>query len=172
MRWPGHIASGGVVNDFTESIDVPPTITEVLGAERFSLNQGQSLAPYLTGKRPPSPRQSIFSEYLENEEACVRTSRWKFIQCSGKRLRTDGYRTDNPTPGRYVRLYDLQNDPGEFSDVSAKYPEAVQTLSAELLKRFRSTHPEASQEPSNLAVAEAIDWYLRPRDAKPHMAFY
>jgi choline-sulfatase len=171
MRWPGHIQSGRVVNDFTESIDVPPTITEVLRAERFSVNQGQSLAPYLAGKRPAAPRESIFSEYLENEEACIRTSKWKFIQCSGKRLRTDGYRTENPTPGRYIRLYDLESDPGEFADISARHPEVVQTLSGELLKRFRSTHPEAAQERPDLATGDAIDWYLRPRDAKPHPEF-
>ena len=167
MRWPGRIASDHVVTDFTESVDVGPTILDMLGAERFDLNHGQSLRAYTEGKRVKTPREEIFSEYLENEEACVRTAEWKFIHCSGRRARTDGYITDNPTPGRYVRLYDLKADPGEFHDVAEQNPAVVKKLSADLLAVFRATHPEANQEPEKLASDEAIDWYLRPRDAKP-----
>jgi arylsulfatase A-like enzyme len=102
FRWPGRIRQG-VVRDFSESVDVPHTILDMLGVEPFALRHGQSLRPYFEGRRPAKPRDYIFSEYLENEEACVRTARWKFIQCSGQRPRTDGYITEKPTPGRYVR---------------------------------------------------------------------
>jgi hypothetical protein len=137
----------------------------MLGIEPFAIRHGQSLRPYLEGRRPTNPRDHIFSEYLENEEACVRTGQWKFIQCSGKRARTDGYITDNPTPGRYIRLYDETKDPGELSDVSSKHPEIVAKLSLLMLARFRATHPETLAEPKGLAVGDAINWYLRPRDA-------
>lgn len=167
MRWPGHIRSGSVVEEFTESIDVPPTLLELLSAEPFTVNQGQSLSGYLKGGRSTPPRQSIFSEYLENEEACVRTDRWKLIHCSGKRLRRDGYMTDNPLPGRTIHLFDLKNDPGEFLNVATKHPEVVQHLSTEMLAVFRSTHPEAAHEPRSMSTDDAIEWYLRPRDAKP-----
>lgn len=170
VRWPGHVAANHVVTDFTESVDIGPTIFDVLGAERFDLNHGQSLRPYLEGKRVARPRQEIFSEYLENEEACIRTHEWKFIHCSGRRARTDGYITDHPTPGRYVRLYNLKSDSSEFHNVADQHPEVVQKLSADLLAVFRSTHPEAKQEPANLAKDDAIDWYLRPRDAAPSPA--
>lgn len=170
-RWPGHVASGQVVQDFTESIDVPPTLIEMLGAEPFALNHGHSLASYLKTGKHAQPRQSIFSEYLENEEACVKTDRWKLIHCSGRRLRRDGYLTDNPLPGRYVELYDQQGDPGEFTNVASQHPEVVQQLSAEMLMVFRTTHPDAHVEPHGLSPDEAIDWYLRPRDAAPSPAF-
>ena len=97
----------------------------------------------------------------------MRTSEWKFVQCSGKRARTDGYITDNPTPGRYYRLFDLKSDPGEFHNLADQHPELVQKFSGEMLAVFRATHPEAHQEPPKLTVADSIDWYLRPRDAKP-----
>jgi len=74
MRWPGRIGRR-VVEDFTESVDVPPTILDMLGAEPFAIQHGQSLRPYLAGGRPAAPRSAIFSEYLENEEACIRTAR-------------------------------------------------------------------------------------------------
>lgn len=166
FRFPGRVARRAI-HDFTESVDVSPTIFDLLGVDRFAVHHGQSLRPYLEGRRPENPRASIFSEYLENEEACVRASRWKYSHGSGRRKRTDGYVTDDPTPGRTVRLYDLHADPGEFTNVAARHPEVVAKLSRVMLDRFRSTHPESASEPPGLAVAGAIEWYLRPRDAKP-----
>ena len=70
MRWPGRIRQG-VVRDMTESVDVPHTILDMLGAPDLPVKHGQSLRPYLEGKTPGAPRTHIFSEYLENEEAFV-----------------------------------------------------------------------------------------------------
>jgi choline-sulfatase len=164
MRFPGRIKRG-VTHDFTESIDVAPTILDLLGAEPLPLAHGRSLRPYLEGRRPPAPRDHIFSQYLENEEACIKTDRYKFILCSGRRKRTDGYETDNPTPGRYIRLYDFKNDPDEFTDVAAKNPEVVARLQRRMLERFRATNPDAPQLPKGLDERESIEWFLRPRDA-------
>ena len=170
VRWPGRVKAGAVVEEFTESIDVPPTILEMLGAKPFEVNQGQSLAGYLGGTKM-AVRSSIFSEYLENEEACVRDREWKLIYCSGRRLRKDGYLTVDPLPGRTVRLFDMKNDPDEFEDVSAKQPEVVAKMAAEMLARFRATHPEVAMEPKALSVMDALDWYLRPRDTTPSPAW-
>jgi choline-sulfatase len=128
------------------------------------IQHGQSLRPYLEGARVAAPRTHIFSEYLENEECFVRTADWKFIFCSGKRKRTDGYETDNPTPGRYVRLFDLKKDPGEFSNVAARNAGVVEKMEGLMLERFRATHPEAAAEPARLSREEALEWYVRPRD--------
>jgi choline-sulfatase len=171
FRWPGRIGSGAVIEELTESIDVPPTLIDMLGAEPFAINHGRSLATYLKTGRDANPRQSIFSEYLENEEACIKTDRWKLVHCSGRRLRKDGYLTDNPLPGRYIELYDQQADPDEFTNIAQKHPDVVQQLSMEMLRVFRSTHPEAGKEPHGLSMDSAIDWYLRPRDASPSPAF-
>ncbi|MCC6363418.1 MAG: sulfatase-like hydrolase/transferase [Bryobacterales bacterium] len=163
MRLPGVIRTG-TVYDFTEHVDTAPTILDVLGADPLPVQHGRSLRPYLGGGRMPGARDHIFSEYLENEEAFVRTKKWKFIFCSGKRKRGDGYETDNPTPGRYVRLYDLEKDPGEFTDVSKKHPKVVEQMEALMLERFRKTHPDAEKEPARLGREEAIEYYVRPRD--------
>jgi choline-sulfatase len=163
MRLPGKIRQG-VVSDFTEHIDVPATIVDVMGIDRLPIQHGQSLRPYLEGARVAAPRTHIFSEYLENEECFVRTADWKFIFCSGKRKRTDGYETDNPTPGRYVRLFDLKKDPGEFSNVAARNAGVVEKMEGLMLERFRATHPEAAAEPARLSREEALEWYVRPRD--------
>ncbi|MBI4874033.1 MAG: sulfatase-like hydrolase/transferase [Acidobacteria bacterium] len=163
MRWPGRIRRG-VVTDFAEFADVAPTVLDLLGGEPLPVRHGRSLRPYLEGRKPSAPRDHVFAEYLENEEACIRTAKWKLIFCTGRRRRGDGYETDNPTPGRYLRLYDLERDPGEFTDVAATNPRVAGQLQGLMLDRFRKTHPEAAQEPPAGGVETALEFYLRPRD--------
>lgn len=163
VRWPGRVQTGAAIGDLTEHVDVPATVLDLLGVEPLPVQHGRSLRPCLEGRRS-EPRDYIFSEYLENEEAFVRTDRHKFIFCSGRRERGDGYKTDNPTPGRYVRLYDLEADPGEFINIAPRKPELVERFERVMLERFRHTHPDAAEEPTSLRIEEAIEWYLRPRD--------
>ena len=164
MRWPGRIRKG-VAGDLTEHVDVTATITDMMQIDPLPVSHGQSLRPYLETGRSSAPRDHIFSEYLENEEAYIRTPEWKHILCSGKRKRTDGYEVANPTPGRYRRLYHLTTDPDEMTDVAAKNANVVDRLESLMLERFRATHPERDAEPQRLSRAEAIEFYLRPRDA-------
>jgi choline-sulfatase len=166
MRWPGRIRPG-VTTNLTEHIDLAPSILEMLGAPPLPVQHGQSLKAYLDGKPHPNPRRHIVSEYLENEEVFVRTERWKLIHSSGRRRREDGYATDNPTPGRNVRLFDLRNDPGEFVNLAARQPGVVAELQQVALDRFRRTHPEAEREPSGADREAALEFYLPPRDADP-----
>ncbi len=165
MRWPGHIREG-VVEDLTEHVDLSATVLDLLGTAPLPVQHGQSLRPYLTGGSA-SPKEWIFSELLENEECYARSKKWKYIYCSGKRERTDGYKIENPTPGRYQKLYDLETDPGEFTDVSGQYPQVAHEFQQKLLGRFRETHPEANLEPSRGSIADLLDYYIKPRDAAP-----
>jgi choline-sulfatase len=166
MRWPGRVRAGHKITDLTEHVDVPATVTDVLNLDPLPVQHGQSLRPYLEGKRPAAPRNHIVSQYLENEEVFVRTTNWKYIFCSGRRERTDGYQTDNPKPGRYKRLFDRKADPGEFTDVAGRHPEVVKEMEELILRRYRATHPAAGAEPGNASREEALEFYVRPRDAK------
>ena len=149
FRFPGKVGRGTVVGRQTESVDVGTTILGLLGAEhRFDRTHGRDLF------EGPA-REDIFSIYLENEEACLIWREWKLIYTTGRRKRSDGYETDNPTPGKMVRLYDRRNDPGEFRNVASQHLALVQTLTKRLEERFQSTHPEG---------ALALDDLLRPRD--------
>jgi len=163
MRWPGKIRQG-VVNEFTEHIDLPHTLTDLLGLQALPVRHGNSLRPYLEGKTT-QPRDHVFSAYLENEECFVMDAKWKFIFGSGQRVRTDGYETENPKPGRYVKLFDLQKDAGEFTNLAKAQPKVVAKLGDQALARYRATHPEAPNEPARLGREEALEWYVRPRDA-------
>ncbi len=153
----------GVVKALTEHVDLSATITDICGLEPLPVQHGRSLRPLLQGGT--TGREHIFSEYLENEEAYIRSDRWKFIYCSGKRARQDGYIVENSTPGRYWRLYDLDQDPSESHSVAGDHPRVVADLKGLLLDRFRATHPDATSEPARASHDEALDFYLRPRDA-------
>ena len=167
MRYPGRIRRGGIVSDLTEHIDVPATIVDMMRLPALPVQHGHSLRPYLEGRRMSTARDHILSVYLENEEAYIKTRDWKYIFCSGRRARQDGYQTDRPAPGRYRRLFNLKDDPGEFTDVSATHPEMVDRFATLLLERFRATHPDRESEPSGTGRDEAIEFYLTPRDAGP-----
>ncbi|HEY1339286.1 MAG TPA: sulfatase-like hydrolase/transferase [Bryobacteraceae bacterium] len=162
MRWPGRIKPA-VVRDFTEHVDVPATILDMLEAEPLHVQHGQSLRPYLEGRGLSRPRDHVFSEYLETEQAYIRTERHKFIYCSGRRL--DWYRPAKPLDGRWRKLYDLRSDPDEFHDIAAREPDLVRRFQSMLLERFRQTHPEAGSEPAGLESEASLDFYVRPRDA-------
>jgi choline-sulfatase len=157
LRHPGRLRPR-VVKEMTEHLDLGPTLLEHLNAPPLPVQHGQSLF---------KGRKLIVSEYLENEEVFVRTDRWKMLYGSGRRARTDGYVTDNPTPGPSTRLFDLAADPGEFQDVAAAQPKQAEVLKKAALQRFRDTHPEAAREPSSGGVDDLLDFYLVPRDAKP-----
>ncbi len=163
LRHPGRFRPG-VVDAMTEHVDLTSTIRDVMELDPLPVEHGRSLRPYLE-RRAVESRAHIFSEYLENEEAYIRTDRWKYIYCSGRRARRDGYVVIDPTPGRYKILFDLQGDPGEFHNVAKQHPEVVEQLEQLMLQRFQGTHPDAHNEPRSLTSQEALDWYLRPRDA-------
>ena len=76
FRWPGKGREGVTIRDLTESIDVPATITDLMGVDALPTAHGQSLRRYVEGGRVAKPRTHIFSEYLENGEGrCVTGSK-------------------------------------------------------------------------------------------------
>lgn len=167
MRFPRAFSGGRVVNAMTETVDIAGTILELLDAPPLPVDQGRSLVPLIKGESTEN-RSEIFAEFLENEEAAIRTDEWKLIYCSGKRHRMDGLETDAPTPGRNLKLFDLINDPGELHNRIGD--PATAAVAAHLLKRmlerFVVTHPEAQELPNGLSIEEKLDLFVRPRDAR------
>lgn len=159
FRQPRRLPAGKRVTGLTEHIDLAPTLCDLLQVDPMPTFHGRSMTP-----ASPRTRRHVIAQYLENEEAFVRTPEWKYIYGTGRRKRTDGYETANPTPGPYERLFSLQRDPGEFTDLSARRPEVVRQMQDLWLARMRATHPEAGQEP-NGSRENAMAFYLRPRDA-------
>lgn len=87
------------------SIDIMPTIMDILRIKRVKGMEGISLLPVISGKKNNSSLY-VFSEEGRGEK-CVRTKEWKL-----------DYFSRDPKPG--YNLYNLKNDPDEVNNLSLK----------------------------------------------------
>ena len=165
VRWPGRIAPGRTVGGLVEMVDVFPTLTDLVGIEAPPDLTGRSLAGLLQGDPNAAGRAEVFSEYPENEEAMIRTDRFKLIVGSGGRDRQDGYATLRPIREPYVLLFDLESDPAEQVNLADDPDHAtiLTDLRARLIDRLRLGRDDI---PPGLPDSELLRWCLVPRDAK------
>lgn len=108
IRWPGRIPAGTRVSQIAGVIDLLPTLadlTDIPAAIRKPLD-GVSLKPLLLGTAGIWADRMIFSHW------------------SGKvSVRTQRYRLDHEG-----KLFDMQVDPGQTRDVTARQPEVANRL--------------------------------------------
>lgn len=169
MRWPGHIPANRRIDGLVELVDLLPTLLEFLKLPAPPRIHGKSLVPLILENSGAMGREFVFSEYLENEEAMVRTDRYKLIVGTGSRVRDDGYVTAQPRPGPYERLYDMKSDPDEMTDIADR-PDMARVkaeMRRRLYVRLISTRVGLEPVPSRMTETEAIHWCLVPRDEQP-----
>lgn len=129
IRWPGHFKAGLKVDALVEMLDLAPTLLESAGIPVPEGMQGRSLTALLTGQTTEH-RDSVLMEYFNANFTypiapmitSVRTSRWKLNYCDKE---------------KYGELYDLENDPGEFSNLwnDAHHRDAKEMMMHTLLSR-------------------------------------
>jgi arylsulfatase A-like enzyme len=110
IKWPGHIAPGTEITPIAGAIDLLPTLTDLTGIRRVGTRplDGVSFAASLRGeKREPSDR--VLVQHWNNKVS----------------VRSQKYRLD--TAGK---LYDLDADPGQTTDITAKQPQVAKRLKA------------------------------------------
>lgn len=126
---PG-IAGGTVVDKMTSTIDLAPTITELLGATAPAFVDGRSLVPFLNGQSvdwrtgilteslsDPQPGDPDYSTFRPPQFSSLRTQRWVYVEYQ------DGSR----------ELFDRATDPAEVNNVIATTdPGIVAALQAQL----------------------------------------
>jgi choline-sulfatase len=169
MAWPGKFAPGQTVDQLVEFVDVFPTIAAAGDVELPPDRHGKSLLPLVDGSKPSTPlHDAVYGVYGENEEAMIRTDRWKLIYCSGIRARDDGYATDNPLPGRYVKLYDLESDPAEMTNLASRpewQPKLIE-LKQRLVDRLSATCRPSLRARDGSTLDEQLDWYVFPAELR------
>jgi choline-sulfatase len=172
VRWPGHVKPGRTTAALTEFIDIVPTLLEACGQPIPENVQGRSLSGALSGEKT-AHRDHVIAEYSENEEAMIRTERWKLVYITGKRKREDGYATGKPLPGRTVLLFDEQNDPDEMTNLAKKpeHAKLVEELTAKLAEHMKRSARQPELVPKDGDVHAVLEHCLQPRDvtapAKP-----
>lgn len=168
MRWPGRLPANRAIRDLVEMVDVLPTALDMLNLPHPSDLHGQSLVALAQGRDGAQGHDVAFSEYLECEEAMVRSARYKLVVGTGLRARKDGCAPANAPLRPYERLYDLAADPGETVDL-ANRPDlaSIQNeLRRQLYQRFTSTRLGLGPLPSGLNEQQTIRWCLVPKDGR------
>jgi arylsulfatase A-like enzyme len=150
--WDAH-ARPGVIETPVSVVDLTPTLVDLLEPGAKLDCEGRSLArAVLEGREPESvpivldrrPFRSKPIPGLRHAEYAWIEYPWKLIQGEG---------------GAPPRLYDLSNDPGERSEVTAARPEIVARLSSRLA-RWKAERPLRRDEelgsPERAAEREAL----------------
>lgn len=139
LRLPGVLPAGLRVRGLARTVDLLPTLLDLLGLPLPPWVQGRSLRGAIAAGETDVPFTYFETQWgrLEGSSGVTRQGvsdgRWKLV------------RAEAPArPGHPARvsleLFDLSRDPEETRDVAARYPEQLRRLSAEL-EGFVHTYP-------------------------------
>jgi arylsulfatase len=141
IRWPGQIPAGTTSNEMFMTIDLFPTIAKLVDAKLPAQKiDGADVWPLIVG-RPgaQNPHEGYAYYFHDNELHAVTTGdgRWKlhfpqtYRTLDGRAGGKDGI------PAKYgakkierPELFDLEQDPGETTNVAEKQPQIVERLLA------------------------------------------
>jgi arylsulfatase A-like enzyme len=129
VRWPDGVTDPGrTVHDVVEAVDLLPTLLECAGLPAPYDLQGSSLRPALTDHGAEVGRGSALLEDF-----------------NGKALRTDRYRYLFGADGE-EELYDVQEDPEQYHDISEEAPDVLADHRRRLLQRLTTTDLESERD--------------------------
>jgi arylsulfatase A-like enzyme len=136
-RWPGHIPAGTVCREPAMTIDLLPTLARLAGAKLPELPiDGKDIWPLLSGRPGAKSPQEAYYFYWQRELQAVRAGRWKlhlphtYQTVAGQPPGHDGKPAKYQDASTGLALFDLEADPGETTDVSAKHRDVVKRLEA------------------------------------------
>ena len=143
---PGSSAeAGSIVEAFTESVDVMPTILDKLGCEAPLQCDGRSLAPLLVGDAPADWRQEAHWEIDFRDVVNGKPEKemgLRFDACSLGVVRDRRYKYVHFTALPPL-LYDIEADPDELVNLAGDtaYAEVVAAYAQKMLS-WRMAHAE------------------------------
>ncbi len=132
--WPGKIAPGSVSDAVAGTIDLLPTAVSLAGGTvpAQPVIDGRDLTPLLFGKTKESPRDAHYYFAGYNLQA-VRQGPWKLAIAA--QPQSMGQATNADASGNTPRLYNLDQEIGEQTNLAAKHPEVVAKLQALAAKK-------------------------------------
>jgi len=153
VRWPGQVPAGRSSDEILSTMDLLPTFAKLARAELpdWSID-GRDATDFLRGQTETSPRD----EYLYYTGCLltgVRSGQWKLVLPRSANPSGTGWwgRMIEAVPA--TSLYNLTDDPGETTDVSAENPEIV----AALMKRIERARAELGDIDQTGSGARSFD---------------
>jgi len=140
VRWPGHIAAGNR-KQFGTVEDVLPTLLDLTAVKADTASHqpftGMSLRASLNDaavaiERPDAFRIAISGNGSPRDIADVKQRKFEdhHLTLRGPRFKY------HALPGGKAALYDLEADPGETTDVQAKFPDITTRMAKECRERW------------------------------------
>jgi arylsulfatase A-like enzyme len=168
VRDPRRQADGGrgrIVGEFTEAIDIMPTILDWLGLDLPHQCDGYSLSPFLEGRRPKGWRQEVHWEYDFSEIATLEAETELELhsdQCTLNVIRDNNFKYVHFTALPPL-FFDLEKDPGQFRNVAQDPAYAGRMLEyAQKMLSWRMEHDERTLTRFFLTPSGVVE---RRRDA-------
>lgn len=135
MRWPGQIPAGRILQTPTMTIDILPTVAEVIGADLPDHPiDGKSIWPLISGQPGAKSPHEAYFHYANEELQAVRSGRWKlyfpreYRTLAGEPGGTGGVPVPYAQAQAGLELYDVQQDWSETNNVADQYPDVVRRL--------------------------------------------
>ena len=135
MRWPGRVPAGTECSELAATIDLFPTIGRLAGADLPTRKlDGLDVSPLLLGEPSGRTPHEAYWYYWGDALHAIRSGPWKLhfphpyvhVETPGQ----DGKPGKLVQPKTTLALYNLEQDIGESTDVSADHPDIVARLSA------------------------------------------
>jgi arylsulfatase A-like enzyme len=127
-RWPGQIAAGTTGDAIMANFDFLPTFVGLAGGTLPATRKldGADLWPLLSGQSQAQAHKA-FWYFNGNRLEAVRSGPWK-LSLPGQGGGNSGKKVPSETPSKTTRLYNLDTDIGESTDVARQHPEVVERL--------------------------------------------
>jgi arylsulfatase A-like enzyme len=119
--WPGKVKAGSTSDFIGANWDMMPTLAELTGAKVPEKLDGVSFLPTLLGQKQKERTDLFWVFYERGGARALRMGKWKAVQ---QPINTA------------IRLYDLDADIGETTDIAVKHPEIV----AKMKKRMDESY--------------------------------
>ena len=135
IKWPDGEFGGRVVEQKVSTLDVLPTVLEILDLPPRAGLDGGSLLPAVRGEQPEEPRL-LMAEQGADPQNFVKVlveGPWKLMM----------YRVDGEY---YPSLYHLPTDPGELTDVKLEHLDVLERLAAKVWEVFDPQQPLTKEE--------------------------
>lgn len=120
IKLPGSKFFSRNVDHLVRSIDILPTVMDLLGEKMSKDFEGTSMVPLMKGSRPRNPMFAISQRDVPETNApaywSIMTGTWKLYD---------------------AKLYNLLSDPGEFKDVSGLHENLKKTLEKYAIKYIK-----------------------------------
>ena len=126
LTFPGTLPAGREYNGMASTLDFYATAAALAQTELPKDCEGKDLLPLLLGKEKPNPDEALF--WHTHKTQAARWKQWRIVKY------------DNEITWR---LYDLQKDPAERTDLAAKHPEVLAKM-AKMYKDWLQKMPKPS----------------------------